>query len=707
MSGTGDDRNRTLQFESFMSVPEITFWQRFAKLKIDAFGLSDAPLDVKGTFSLQRSTKIRAIVRVSKTSFAKYDSKSGNDVDSRIQGRGEWSIGGMMKNVNTVEEFKTFDKVAFMRTAGDSLCEDIASGAAVRDPSLLARFILLTFADLKRHTFLYWFGFPSAAPRKEVWGTYTCSSVTSFDSLCPDAKERHRIGREVEALGSPIAFALLLVDGSEDDCDVSASKSMTTSNGRYRAIALDVLNDLERATLLDPKKIIIGCIDPSANTSHPGWIVRNLLLLLSSRWKMSCATILCFRDLPALPHSSSASRSIVLRVNIPNPIDDAKTLATSLRYVGWERNAKGRFGPRKIELRSQMAPEELAGTAVDLNLKLMRWRMAPELRPETLAKTRCLLIGAGTLGCHTSRLLLGWGVRHITFVDNGRVSYSNPVRQPLFNFTDCVDGGKPKAETAAAALKQIFPGVRSAGVSLTIPMPGHPIPKNAVEACEGAVAKLKRLIHEHDVVFLLTDTRESRWLPTLLGVQSEKLVMSVALGFDTFVVMRHGHRRQDPKDRLGCYFCNDVVAPTDSTRNRALDQQCTVTRPGLAAVASANAVELMVNLLHHPLGACARADGETPLSEACASPFGILPHQVRGFVSHFHQILPIAKYFPRCTACSNVVIDAYERDGFDFLLKVFNDPAYSEKLTGLSELQKSVSKIDIDWDSGDSDEAFC
>ena len=35
----------------------------------------------------------------------------------------------------------------------------------------------------------------------------------------------------------------------------------------------------------------------------------------------------------------------------------------------------------------------------------------------------------------------GWGVRHITLVDNGRVSYSNPVRQSLFTFKDCLEGG--------------------------------------------------------------------------------------------------------------------------------------------------------------------------------------------------------------------------------------------------------------------------
>ena len=41
------------------------------------------------------------------------------------------------------------------------------------------------------------------------------------------------------------------------------------------------------------------------------------------------------------------------------------------------------------------------------------------------------------------------------------MSYSNPARQSLFQFADCANGGKPKAETAAEQLKKIFPGVVS------------------------------------------------------------------------------------------------------------------------------------------------------------------------------------------------------------------------------------------------------
>ena len=58
-----------------------------------------------------------------------------------------------------------------------------------------------------------------------------------------------------------------------------------------------------------------------------------------------------------------------------------------------------------------------------------------------------------------------------------------------------------------------------------------------------------------------------------------QICINSALGFDTYLVMRHGVKseseellvpemglRSIPGTQLGCYFCNDVVAPGDVSR---------------------------------------------------------------------------------------------------------------------------------------------
>ena len=79
---------------------------------------------------------------------------------------------------------------------------------------------------------------------------------------------------------------------------------------------------------------------------------------------------------------------------------------------------------------------------------------------------------------------------------------------------------------------------------MAIPMPGHPVPSQEENIVLEDCRRLHDLIHSHDAVFLLTDTRESRWLPTLLCANANKvdlchlilmLIVHVFVGYHVFV----------------------------------------------------------------------------------------------------------------------------------------------------------------------------
>lgn len=261
-----------------------------------------------------------------------------------------------------------------------------------------------------------------------------------------------------------------------------------------------------------------------------------------------------------------------------------------------------------------------------------------------------------------------------------------------------------------------------------------------------ATAQLQQLVSDHDVVFLLTDTRESRWLPTMLAAAAGKVAITAALGFDTFLVMRHGlpppaehpaatatattaagagaaggadeqlakgssssaatAKRQQQQQRLGCYFCNDVVAPLNSTIDRTLDQQCTVARPGLAPIAGALAVELLAALLQHPLRGHAPAPSAAAGASAAAASGGALgpvPHMIRGQLSGFGQTCMEGQAFSQCTACSDSVLQQYRSEGWRFLLDVLQQPGQLEELTGLAELHRQAAAMDLSSASSSED----
>ncbi|KAF8578839.1 E1-like protein-activating [Ramaria rubella] len=680
-----------LQFSPHTSLVQPAFWHELTRLKIDVLKLSQDSVPVIASYGPGRSVIDREVGKEITLGGSLSVSGDGFDQDARIPQHAALSH-GTLKNYNTIEDFKAADKSALFNETADKIWSSIFSS---KDPTQLSRFLLITFADLKKYKYYYWFAFP-ALVAKPAWEIHDDGWVEAQNILGTESLASILTALQERSPQLPYFLARPSPDSSS-----------------YEIAPVSEYETFFANTPEDSR--IVSFIDSSPHIQNPGWPLRNLLAYLRFHHPDSTRTlrILSWRDTEA-PTAGKKWRSRVGAISVAERTD-GDALGARPTAVGWEKNAQGKLAPRVADLGGMMDPRRLADQAVDLNLKLMRWRILPELDLEKVANTKCLLLGAGTLGCYVARVLMGWGVRTITLLDSSRVSFSNPVRQPLFEFEDCLDGGKPKAQCAADRMKKIFPGVNATGVSLNIPMPGHPVAPASVSQVQADVAKLEKLVDEHDAVFLLMDSRESRWLPTVLGAAKGKIVLNAALGFDTYLVMRHGARASavpEGATRLGCYYCNDIVAPADSLTDRTLDQMCTVTRPGLASIAAATAVELLVSVLQHPAGLHA-SPPPGGASDVPGTPqgedgvLGLVPHQLRGYLAQFRNMLITGAAYNRCTGCSETVINAYEAQGFDMLLNAFNEQGYLEKLTGLDQLydEGEAALESVDWDEEDEADA--
>ncbi|KAL8676667.1 MAG: hypothetical protein Q9186_006838, partial [Xanthomendoza sp. 1 TL-2023] len=583
----------------------------------------------------------------------------------------------------------------------------IKDGTIYSCPSLLASFLVLSYADLKKYRFTYLFGFPAlhSEPLWRVTASLQDSvQIDAQDSTVADlavhlsgiestalveSVQTWRYGVDARQYGFFLAKKLRKLRSNEADEGTSddgpESRPITPEASTSKLDYSWVVGPLAKYETgffdgVECTDRFVCFADPSTYNEYPGWMLRNLLILVSKRWGLDKVQILCYRD---IHQRREDARSIIMRLtrdeqkNTPLTANEAMVEQELPRVSGWERSAAGKISSKIANLGEYMNPQRykkmqsrtLADQAVDLNLKLIKWRISPGLNLDVIKETKCLLLGAGTLGSYVARNLLvgpatahcscarlnlrylqGWGVRKITFVDNGSVSFSNPVRQPLFSFEDCLHGGAKKAYRAAQALKEIYPGVDAEGHFMAVPMAGHPIIDEPTMKKE--YETLMRLIQEHDAIFLLMDTRESRWLPTVMGKAAGKVVMNAALGFDSFVVMRHGmHDPTQPEQGLG----GQAPAPTSPHDDRG----------------------------DHPLG--------------------VVPHQLRGFLSTFQNLVIKGNSYDCCSACSPQIIGAYNSDQWQFVKRALNEKGYVEELSGLAEVQrtaeKAMAEIDISDDS--------
>lgn len=181
-------------------------------------------------------------------------------------------------------------------------------------------------------------------------------------------------------------------------------------------------------------EVFVGFADPCSSPDYVGWPLRNLLAFLCAKMskKFFSSTGLNVIALRQNTHKKlhdddcpvSVSESLLVKVKLDSkmsPSEDPLITGKLFWYfrskspvfyfykshynffaffailfifvvqpkcLGFEKNGNGAFGPKLASMKAQMDPTALAESQSMLNLKLMKWRLVPDLDLEIFTEKK-------------------------------------------------------------------------------------------------------------------------------------------------------------------------------------------------------------------------------------------------------------------------------------------------------------------------------
>ena len=206
-----------------------------------------------------------------------------------------YSITGEILLKNTKEAMIQEDKVELLNQEKEKLVEAFKSGEALEDPSVLSRFVILMFADLKKYTFHYWFAFPALSL---PIGTETEKPAKISEIFPGEVRTRMAESYREWKRENPGQSGFFFVDKS-------TSTFMTLKEGMGKCSS-------------GSSNLIVGFADPSSYAEYPGWPLRNLagLMLYNGKLSGDPIEVLCLRQ-----EGNSIDNSVIVRISCKKPFD--------------------------------------------------------------------------------------------------------------------------------------------------------------------------------------------------------------------------------------------------------------------------------------------------------------------------------------------------------------------------------------------------
>lgn len=259
---------------------------------------------------------------------------------------------------------------------------------------------MICFADLKKYRFTYLFAFP-ALHSDPAWKLVPGTDIqdASEDSQRQDGDLIvHMTGQETAALVDSVQTWRYRVDSRQHGFFLAKKQgkgSFPTHVGKAGEFVADPPADEESSTrpitpgtpgdtlaftwsvgsLVEYERgyfegvpvedQFICFVDPSTYPTYPGWMLRNLLMLIRRRWKLDKVQILCYRDVQA---RRDDAKSIILSLALGKNGSTTSSIHSSImgssdmpKVTGWERNKAGKIMSRIANLGEYMDPERYYG----------------------------------------------------------------------------------------------------------------------------------------------------------------------------------------------------------------------------------------------------------------------------------------------------------------------------------------------------------